>query len=340
MADNKYLDQNGLLYLWQKIKSKFATQTDLTTTNNNVSNLQSQVDGIVAEGGEPNVIDTVQVNGTALPVTNKTVNVPVPTNNNQLTNGAGYQTAANVTTSIESYGYAPLASPTLTGTPKAPTAASGTNTTQIATTAFVTSAINSLDTGVTSVNGKDGAVTLGASDVGAYTTAQTDTAIESAITIETVKVNGSALTPDAQKAVDVQVPTNNNQLTNGAGYQNASQVATAASNAVTITGIQVNGATQTPANKVVNIAVPTTVAQLSDSGNYALKSDITNMYRFQGSVATYADLPSSGLTAGDVYDVQADGTNYAWTGTAWDALGQIFTITSISNAEIDTIVAS
>lgn len=38
---------------------------------------------------------------------------------------------------------APLASPTLTGTPKAPTAASGTNTTQIATTAFVQAAVES-----------------------------------------------------------------------------------------------------------------------------------------------------------------------------------------------------
>jgi hypothetical protein len=38
---------------------------------------------------------------------------------------------------------APLASPTLTGIPRAPTATSGTNTTQIATTAFVTSAISS-----------------------------------------------------------------------------------------------------------------------------------------------------------------------------------------------------
>lgn len=32
---------------------------------------------------------------------------------------------------------APLASPTFTGTPKAPTAAAGTKTTQVATTAFV-----------------------------------------------------------------------------------------------------------------------------------------------------------------------------------------------------------
>ena len=46
------------------------------------------------------------------------------------------------TTSTELTSKAPLASPTFTGTPKAPTAAAGTNTTQIATTAFVTSAVS------------------------------------------------------------------------------------------------------------------------------------------------------------------------------------------------------
>ena len=40
--------------------------------------------------------------------------------------------------------YAKLASPTFTGTPKAPTATAGTNTTQIATTAFVQTAVSSL----------------------------------------------------------------------------------------------------------------------------------------------------------------------------------------------------
>ena len=39
---------------------------------------------------------------------------------------------------------APLASPALTGTPTAPTAASGTNTTQIATTAFVQGAVSDI----------------------------------------------------------------------------------------------------------------------------------------------------------------------------------------------------
>ena len=73
---------------------------------------------------------------------------------------------------------------------------------------------------------------------------------------------------------------------------------------------------------------------------YAKKTDIANAYIYRGSVAAYADLPSSGNTAGDVYDVQSDGMNYAWNGTAWDQLGATFTITSISNAEIDVILAA
>ena len=51
-----------------------------------------------------------------------------------------------VTSNIQSQlnAKAATASPSLTGTPKAPTASAGTNTTQIATTAFVTTAINNV----------------------------------------------------------------------------------------------------------------------------------------------------------------------------------------------------
>ena len=40
--------------------------------------------------------------------------------------------------------FAPLNSPAITGVPTAPTAASGTNTTQLATTAFVQSALSNI----------------------------------------------------------------------------------------------------------------------------------------------------------------------------------------------------
>lgn len=76
---------------------------------------------------------------------------------------------------------------------------------------------------------------------------------------------------------------------------------------------------------------------------YAKKSDITNMYKYKGSVSTVANLPESGMVVGDVYNIESKsiygeaGMNVAWNGEEWDPLGEIFTITSISNAQIDTI---
>lgn len=78
----------------------------------------------------------------------------------------------------------------------------------------------------------------------------------------------------------------------------------------------------------------------ADADNFALKSDLTNVYKYKGSVATVAELPASGNTAGDVYNVTATDMNYGWTGSAWDPLGQIFSIDSITNAEIDTILSA
>ena len=52
----------------------------------------------------------------------------------------------------------------------------------------------------------------------------------------------------------------------------------------------------------------------------------SQIYRYKGSVATYAELPST-HDVGDVYNVVAAygdypaGTNFAWNGTEWDALG-------------------
>lgn len=86
-------------------------------------------------------------------------------------------------------------------------------------------------------------------------------------------------------------------------------------------------------------------ATKTDSDNkYALKTDLTGVYKYKGSVANAASLPSSGQTTGDVYNIEAAsayggaGMNVAWNGTAWDPLGEIFSIDAISNTEIDTIV--
>lgn len=92
---------------------------------------------------------------------------------------SGNAASANSANSVESItsnqvstalGYVPLTpnSPALLGTPTAPTATVGTNTTQIATCAFVLANQGGGGGAVSSVNGKTGAVTLNAADVGAY----------------------------------------------------------------------------------------------------------------------------------------------------------------------------
>ena len=48
---------------------------------------------------------------------------------------------------------------------------------------------------------------------------------------------------------------------------------------------------------------------------------ISSVYKYKGTVATYDVLPTSGQIVGDVYNVESNGMNYAWTGTGWDALG-------------------
>lgn len=82
--------------------------------------------------------------------------------------------------------------------------------------------------------------------------------------------------------------------------------------------------------------IPSTVAQLTDAAQYAKKTDIANAYIYKGSVATVDALPTS-ATAGDVYNVETDGMNYAWNGTAWDNLGSI--LDTATEAEIDAIFA-
>ena len=92
----------------------------------------------------------------------------------------------------------------------------------------------------------------------------------------------------------------------------------------------------------VSLNIPTKVSQLENDSAYINKevnnltnyykkdetytkqevdNKVSSVYKYKGSVATYADLPSSDLTIGDVYNVEADGSNYAWNGSNWDKLG-------------------
>lgn len=65
------------------------------------------------------------------------------------------------------------------------------------------------------------------------------------------------------------------------------------------------------------------------------------MMKYKGQKSAVSDLPSTGNSVGDVWDVAANGHNYAWNGTAWDDLGgQIDTSTLVSLTTFNTHVAS
>lgn len=89
----------------------------------------------------------------------------------------------------------------------------------------------------------------------------------------------------------------------------------------------------------------------ADASNVYTKEEIdtklTATYRFKGSVQTYADLPTTDLTVGDVYNiVEADpthgieaGDNVAWTGTEWDRLGGNVDLSAYyTSAQTDTLL--
>jgi hypothetical protein len=71
-----------------------------------------------------------------------------------------------------------------------------------------------------------------------------------------------------------------------------------------------------------------------DLSIYAKKSDIASAYSYKGTKATYAELPTSDNAVGDVWNVEENGgMNYAWTGTAWDALGATIDLSGYATVE-------
>lgn len=99
-----YLDQTGLGYYHNRIKTIFADKeevpkktSDLTNDGDGNSNFatESYVD---QNGGK---IDKIKVNGTDQPITNKTVDISVPVKVSDLTNDSKFQTDTEVQSKID-----------------------------------------------------------------------------------------------------------------------------------------------------------------------------------------------------------------------------------------------
>lgn len=125
-----------------------------------------------------------------------------------------------------------------------------------------------------------------------------------------------------------------------------SAVANVAKSDITALGIPAQDTTYSDATQTVHGLMSTTDKKKLDgflsASSYALKTDLTGLYKYKGSIAS-ASLPTTGQVVGDTYNLTdsskygSAGTNVAWTGEDWDALGGLFVINSLSNNDIDTI---
>lgn len=180
-------------------------------------------------------------------------------------------------TDISNAGGAPRTSPAFQGTPTAVTPPPGDNTTRLATTAFVTQAINALSIGVASFNGRVGAVNLIANDVSALGVAMLASPAFSGI-------------PTAPTAVPGTVT---NQLATTAFVQQAISL--------------------------VPAGPPGPVGPIGPAGQNGMG------YRILGSIPTSANLPTTGNVMGDVWMADDTGLGYAWDSdtNVWNPIGQI-----------------
>lgn len=76
-----------------------------------------------------------------------------------------------------------------------------------------------------------------------------------------------------------------------------------------------------------------------------ITTSLSSVYSYKGSVDNYADLPSKDQKVGDTYNVVnangniPAGTNYAWNGTSWDALGGSVDLSVYyTKSETDTLI--
>ena len=111
-----------------------------------------------------------------------------------------------------------------------------------------------------------------------------------------------------------------------------------------LTGVETGAQVNIIESITVNSGQPLTVTNKGvniDLSAYALASDISSVYKYKGSVASYALLPTTNQEVGDVYNIEAAdatnginaGDNVVWNGTAWDVLAGTVDLSGYVQAE-------
>ena len=96
-------------------------------------------------------------------------------------------------------------------------------------------------------------------------------------------------------------------------------------------------------DKVYFDTIPNKIASTLEQSKAYTDSKVSSTYRFKGSVETYQDLPTTDNEIGDTWNVvepygeYSAGTNFAWTGNGWDALGGTFVLDYMTDSEVHEI---
>lgn len=78
----------------------------------------------------------------------------------------------------------------------------------------------------------------------------------------------------------------------------------------------------------------------ADKATFALKADISTVYKYKGTVADINALPAK-KQVGDVYNLEDTGDNVAWDGNSWDYLGGTANLSEYAKtSEVDSSIAS
>ena len=329
--------------------SGIATNTTAITANANA--ITAITTAITAEATTARAAELVLTNNVSLITTNTTSN----------TSAIAANTASILTNSSDIELKAPIISPTFSGTPTAPTAAAGINTTQLATTAFVNNATSNI-----SASSISGTVALSKGGTGQTTIA----GIQSALGLAGTKVAigaTSGVTSQGSGAVAVGNGTgNNNQGGNsvaigyvaGAYYQGASSIAIGVNAAQTSQGANavaigdVAGQNNQGANSV---AIGSNAGQTSQGANSVAiggysTSSFTNSiaigYKAKTTAANTIQLGGDGVIAGStaITNVKTTGTLTAGTVTYPNAhnsiAGQLLSINATGTAAWATPASS
>ena len=125
-------------------------------------------------------------------------------------------------------------------------------------------------------------------------------------TIETVKVNSSALTPDINKAIDIKVPTVLSELTDDVGFVDRSNFDNEIENVRAEIALKLDASLKGTANGVAEL----------DANGKVLTSQLPSFVDDVIEAENFAVLPNEGET-GKIYVTLDNNKTYRWSGSAY-----------------------